>query len=1135
MSPYWWPPRWNGSNVVPKNQPQLQEIEEYSRQQQQDGEAYGFRGRSRTPATMSSASKAAPKSPPVICRAGHLSPGGAMEKRGRLPAAKPIAAQGDSVVTTLKGTGILTGYPQGFDRMAGMCLLALSSGEQRLRQMDPASMVAMEENAFWLLARLMEDVLDPDFFGADVKDNLKMVNIGGLGLRSIILEKAKGYCKTMFNTLGQEVFESCLGTLLDGWVLSCFIGCAPYRLLEHFWDPAVTSSLPALPTVHRLPAQDDARHSGDCHSLALDGTSVVAPDGSAVERGGSSQRLLARVMALAWEACKRLILRRALPRQKAFTTKRQPIPSMKKKQHQPRQPEISLLPDDIHVPEGIFQHSGNAPVGQIPLSQIGPEAQGVTIATAQEAAPFLQMSQPISSKGLAILILDHTNETVKTLGSYTRFPARCTQTNEPMIVSARLVNLGTLQIARSQPSQKMSVEESETFVLRITAFKDEMDQAWESFIQRPVKTILNELGFTGGTDRETQIVDVWDRQWLTHKMGKSQSSSASLFAVNLRLANVSIRQLLSKSGTSGFYAEPRDESGRHTHDDYRVVWLPNLSKGETMAALQTSPHWTSLIRHGNRFGLRTCTQHADSIHSLHRPKVPYLSSAQLRNFSVGPMPFNCTRDSLSKMFELWGWRARAIQPKGRAADGTGVLWHVQAEHPPVSEVFQMHHSDVIVTEDDGKHRPGPSPPVDVLASAKTVAALRNQSMLAGGNPQQDPWAPESHTYKSKSTIDHIWLSREFAPWLQEVGMDSTWFADHSILYAKLRMPFVKRPPEIWIKPHALPWDDVTRPNECAPADVDGKSSSEVYTSIVTSLEHYVDNALLSQGKRGLAPTQRGRATTVETKRVQAQAPPLKRARPHDVQVSFIGEHWQHYQWFRQLRRLIIPLTAQSTCSPFGRAFLQLQAHFLNIGRRAVRHGSTRPIDPADADGQENQHEDVDPPVPIVADDAPILFDTLPDWAQRSESVALGTCGPDVYNWLHVLTTSEDSRVSFVSMYQLTVSYQLFSQSIGLVLLSKSWVPGEQAFPQGIRYKFLNQSKHFAHFLKTLGRAFGMKVVGTFRRPTCTEMIPVWCRCYRMSVSDSMMKQVDERLRDHRSSPYVKLKRDFQDFPIASGP
>jgi len=149
--------------------------------------------------------------------------------------------------------GILTGYPQGFDRMAGMCLLALSSGETQLRSLEEPALARMEENAFWLLARLLEDVLDPDFFGADVRGNMKMVNIGGLGLRSIILDKAQVYCKSIFTTLGQEVFESCLGSLLDGWVLSCFIGCAPHRLLEHFWDhlllpspyhPADARSLP---------------------------------------------------------------------------------------------------------------------------------------------------------------------------------------------------------------------------------------------------------------------------------------------------------------------------------------------------------------------------------------------------------------------------------------------------------------------------------------------------------------------------------------------------------------------------------------------------------------------------------------------------------------------------------------------------------------------------------------------------------------------------------------------------------------------------------------------------------------------------------------------------------------------------
>ena len=157
-------------------------------------------------------------------------------ERGRsLSTHTRVAGLARNSMAATSARGILTGYPQGFDRMAGMCLLALSSGED-LRNLEERALARMEEDSFWLLARLLEDVLDPDFFGADVKGNMKMVNIGGLSLRSIILDRAKIYCPSIFKTLGQEVFESSLGSLLDGWVLTCFIGCAPHRLLEHFWD-----------------------------------------------------------------------------------------------------------------------------------------------------------------------------------------------------------------------------------------------------------------------------------------------------------------------------------------------------------------------------------------------------------------------------------------------------------------------------------------------------------------------------------------------------------------------------------------------------------------------------------------------------------------------------------------------------------------------------------------------------------------------------------------------------------------------------------------------------------------------------------------------------------------------------------
>merc|ERR1719436_713629 len=87
----------------------------------------------------------------------------------------------------------------------------------------------LEETAFWLLALLLEDVLDPDFFGADVRGNPQMAYIGGLGMRALVVELAETRCPAVFDALGPDAFRSSFGAVLDQWVLSLFVGCVPSR------------------------------------------------------------------------------------------------------------------------------------------------------------------------------------------------------------------------------------------------------------------------------------------------------------------------------------------------------------------------------------------------------------------------------------------------------------------------------------------------------------------------------------------------------------------------------------------------------------------------------------------------------------------------------------------------------------------------------------------------------------------------------------------------------------------------------------------------------------------------------------------------------------------------------------------
>lgn len=145
-------------------------------------------------------------------------------------------AHGAGAATTPRG--ILTGYPQGLNFLAGMNLMAAAGSSW-----DGTGDADLEETAFWLLALLLEDVLDPDFFGADVRGNLQMAYIGGLGMRSFIVERAEAYCPCLLDALGQEAFRSSLGAVLDSWVLRLFLGCAPHRLMENLWDHLLLPSL----------------------------------------------------------------------------------------------------------------------------------------------------------------------------------------------------------------------------------------------------------------------------------------------------------------------------------------------------------------------------------------------------------------------------------------------------------------------------------------------------------------------------------------------------------------------------------------------------------------------------------------------------------------------------------------------------------------------------------------------------------------------------------------------------------------------------------------------------------------------------------------------------------------------------
>ena len=416
----------------------------------------------------------------------------------------------------------------------------------------------------------------------------------------------------------------------------------------------------------------------------------------------------------------------------------------------PPQP-VTVLPQDINIPPGIFREGNDVALNQIRPDEIASEARGVVVVHVKDAVPYLKMSKPVSSKGLALVVLDHNSELLTGVGEVVRFPALCVHTSEPMLMTAKLVQIGSIAVSRNLAPTAPKIEVVDNAVLRALVYKDEWTQCpWSEFIQAPVKQLFR---FTPALQTNDNILDCWDRQWLTLKMARARAPDSDVFVVSLRVTGINCEELMLTSGNGGCYFEPRAVDGRQPAADYKVVWLNRTDKPTASVARQSTKTWTCLVRAGLRYGLRCRVAEAEQVHDQHKPNQPFLEG-QLLGFHVGPFPWGATRQTIAKAFKTWQWAAKPSQPKGRSADGVGVIWEVFAAQP---HVFSMEHSDILISPMPPRPAKTAEPTAAVQGSARTLAALRaSQSTEKEVDPwlnQDDPWS--KWTPGSQSKRQHV--------------------------------------------------------------------------------------------------------------------------------------------------------------------------------------------------------------------------------------------------------------------------------------------------------------------------------------------------------------------------------------------
>eukprot|EP00435_Cladocopium_sp_Y103_P075686 s4_g62.t1 len=364
-----------------------------------------------------------------------------------------------------------------------------------------------------------------------------------------------------------------------------------------------------------------------------------------------------------------------------------------KKQHNHGKKPISLQSDQISVPSAIFQQQDGSQLSQISMHQINKGAKGIVVVNVQEALPFFQLNEPVSTEGIALLVLDHNDSRIPEKKQLVQFPAHYSDTNEPILVTAAMLQIGSKPVMRFRPESCVKVDEIETQVVRILAYRDQIKTEWAHMLEGPAAAAVLDL-----------------------------------------------------SGKDGVFSEPRTDSGRMPDPSYRVIWLPRRSFAEAALLNQTTTQASWLVRNGERFGLRVREEDAESVHQMHRPEISYLDGNAMMSYKVGPLPWGTTKSSLQKVFNQWQWNARPGQPQGQAADG--VFWTAQATAHPSHWVFTMMHGDVLITHNDAIRDAKTAKESSVIASSKTLRQMTSVPSKVTTDAQvdwvfmSDPWAPK---------------------------------------------------------------------------------------------------------------------------------------------------------------------------------------------------------------------------------------------------------------------------------------------------------------------------------------------------------------------------------------------------------
>ena len=418
------------------------------------------------------------------------------------------------------------------------------------------------------------------------------------------------------------------------------------------------------------------------------------------------------------------------------------------------QTAIHLDPAQLLLDPKHFKDSDGDAVAQIDFQEVEVEATGIALCDFSQAEHFLASDRKISSGALALLILQEPPRDVQQKYELTpiTFPAKYKGTEEHIILFGAIKQLGILKVDRSASSSKSNHTIVENQVLKIQAFRDELEFPWLDFIQAPVRHLLNLLpvlqlcqGTNCGSNcgkthaavdepLDTIVMEVWSRSFFLLEKGRAPAQEAELFSVYLRVPKSMIRTILEVQ-CKGIYFEPRSTTTNAHDETYRVIWLPQKDRQGADHACRSCAETKGLVRLRMKYGVRVLASDEASVFSQLRPDTPYVAASVQRIFALFPLPHGTQRSTIIAFLKEINWKAKPLQP-GKAQAGA-MSWHVGTSDDPPAAVLNGFGKDILATEIKIKQHQ--------KETQNFIASNRTQSHMRGfkPTPMVDPWQADA--------------------------------------------------------------------------------------------------------------------------------------------------------------------------------------------------------------------------------------------------------------------------------------------------------------------------------------------------------------------------------------------------------